>query len=80
MDFLPVDMKGKLELRKYNEWIVTFDGDYLHLHPDDVNWIIEQEKMFDNMIGRIKASPEVEFKIVEHQKLTGVVKYAKLKK
>lgn len=72
-----------MELREYNEWVVVYGegkNDYYQLHSGDVNWIEEMKNMFDDMEGRIKADPEVEFDVVEHQKLTGVAKYAKLRK
>jgi hypothetical protein len=87
-------MKGKLELREYNEWVVIYhplrnkgispfnhavDVAYLQLCSEDVGWIEEMRNMFDNMEGRIKAEPDVEFEIIEHQKLDGVAKYAKLR-
>jgi len=56
-----------------NNWIT-----YIQLHPDNVNEILDLEKVFDNIEARISAHPDIEFEIVEHQKMDGVVKYAKL--
>ena len=89
-----VKMKGKIELREHNEWVVIYPKnithgangeftteveDYLQLHPYDVDWIYDSMLVFDNMEERIKSDPDVEFEIVEVQKLTGIAKYAKLK-
>ena len=68
-------MKGILH--KTNEgWIVIYDQilgggiikrnqNSLPLHPDNVNQIVEDSKVFDNIEARIKAYPDVEFEIVE---------------
>ena len=87
-------MKGKLKKNEYGEWVVVYhplrskgirpfnpnvDVKELQLYPDDVNWIHNNMMVFDNIEARIKADPEVEFEIVEHQKMDEVVKYAKLK-
>lgn len=71
-------MKGKLRKAEHNEWIVEHDGQTFQLHPDDVEDLLDLERRFDFIEGRIAASPEVEFTIVEHQKLTGTATYAKL--
>jgi hypothetical protein len=84
-------MKGKLKRKEDNMWIVEYEdvifGDNrlslepyeIQLHPDDVEKMLELDRMFDNLEARINVNPEVEFDIVEHQKLSGIVKYAKLK-
>jgi hypothetical protein len=84
-------MKGNLKRKEDNMWIVEYEdvifGDNrlslepyeIQLHPDDVEKMLELDRMFDNLEARIKVNPEVEFDIVEHQKLSGIVKYAKLK-
>jgi hypothetical protein len=84
-------MKGKLKRKEDNMWIVEYEdvifGDNrlslepyeIQLHPDDVEKMLELDRMFDNLEARININPEVEFDIVEHQKLSGIVKYAKLK-
>jgi len=72
-------MKGKLHKTEDHGWIVLFDDEFLQLHPDDVNDLIDLDNVFDNVEARIAASPNVEFEIVENQKMSGVVKYAKLK-
>jgi hypothetical protein len=83
-------MKGKLKRKEDNMWIVEYEdvifGDNrlslelyeIQLHPDDVEKMLELDRMFDNLEARINVNPEVEFYIVEHQKLSGIVKYAKL--
>lgn len=60
-------------------WIVKSDMDDLMLHPDDVEILLEYERKFDNLTSRISFSPQVQFKIIEHKKLSGTIKYAKLK-
>jgi hypothetical protein len=84
-------MKGKLKRKEDNMWIVEYEdvifGDNrlslepyeIQLHPDNVEKMLELDRMFDNLEARININPEVEFDIVEHQKLSGIVKYAKLK-
>jgi hypothetical protein len=65
-------MKGTLH-KTENGWHVinmqaTLNGPLLQslpLHPDNVNQIIEDSKVFDNIEARIKAYPDVEFEIVE---------------
>ena len=71
-------MKGKLKKVEDLGWMVDIeDKDYM-LHPDDCESLEGLMKIFDNLEARIKAYPEGEFKIVEHEKLTGIIKYAKL--
>jgi hypothetical protein len=84
-------MKGKLKRKEDNMWVVEYEdvifGDNrlslepneIQLHPDNVEKMLELDRMFDNLEARINVNPEVEFDIVEHQKLNGIVKYAKLK-
>jgi hypothetical protein len=84
-------MKGKLKRKEDNMWVVEYEEVYfgdnrlslepyeIQLHPDDVEKMLELDRMFDNLEARINVNPEVEFDIVEHQKLSGIVKYAKLK-
>jgi hypothetical protein len=78
-------MKGIL--RKIdNKWMVQYIGhpidvlggndslvNYLQLHPDNVKQIEEDALVFDNIEARIKAYPNVDFKIIE-----GYKNYAKL--
>jgi len=83
-------MKGKLKRKEDNMWVVEYEdvifGDNrlslelyeIQLHPDDVEKMLELDRMFDNLEARINVNPEVEFDIVEYQKLSGIVKYAKL--
>lgn len=73
-------MLGKLKKVEDLGWMVEIDGKDYELHPDDVETILELQQIFDNLDARIIAWPEEEFDIVEHQKLTGVVKYAKINK
>jgi hypothetical protein len=69
---------GILSKEEDDCWIVSYDDKWLNLHPDDVNEIIENEKVFDNMEARIASDPNVKFEIVEHKKMSGVIQYAKL--
>ncbi len=65
------NMKGTLHYTEDMGWVVRYiEMREFHqedqLHPDDVEDVIE--------------GMEVDFEIVEHQKLTGVATYAKIKK
>jgi hypothetical protein len=71
-------MKGTLYRGEHSEWFVKHNDQDFQLHPDDVERLLEMDRVFDNLAARIAASPEVEFTIVEHQKLTGTATYAKL--
>lgn len=76
-------MNGKLLKNEDYGWFVSYktkDGmfEVLQLHPDNVNEILEDSKVFDNIEARILANPQVEFDIVENNKMSGVAKYAKL--
>jgi hypothetical protein len=70
---------GTLVKEEYRLWIVQSELGDLQLHPDDVEVLLEYERKFDGSESRISFSPQVQFKIVEHEKLTGTIKYAKLK-
>ena len=75
-------MTGRLHKTKQG-WVVSYNDSqglfqFIQLHPEDVNEILDLEKVFDNVEARISAHPDIEFEIVEHQKMDGVVKYAKL--
>jgi hypothetical protein len=85
-------MKGQLIKHPDHQfWMVEYEEIYsadnrhevikvnLQLHPDDVEKIHEWNQIFDSIEGRINSIPEVEFDIIEHQKLSGIVKYAKLR-
>jgi hypothetical protein len=71
-------MKGKIYQGEHNEWFVKHEDTDYQLHPQDVERLLELDRVFDNLHARIAASPEVEFTVVEHQKLTGIATYAKL--
>ena len=71
-------MKGKLRKAEHNEWLVEHESDLYPVHPDDADRLIELDRVFDNLSARIEASPEVEFYIIQNQKLSGTVTYAKL--
>jgi len=65
-------MKGNIVKRDGGDWVVWWADSsakngarMLPLHPDNVNQIIEDSKVFDNIEARIKAYPDVEFEIVE---------------
>ena len=71
-------MKGKLRKAEHNEWLVEHESNLYPVHPDDADRLIELDRIFDNLQARIAASPEVEFDLVQNQKLSGTVTYAKL--
>lgn len=79
-------MKGTLQKNKDNQWSVTISSvskeslDEYQLHPDDVNELIDINNIFDNLEARIAANPEIDFDVVECQKMNDIVKYAKLVK
>ena len=70
--------QGEIKCGEGNDWYVESEGRFYGLHPDDLEYIASMEKIFDNISDRILASPNVEFSIIEHQKMDGVIKYAKL--
>lgn len=61
---------------------IPVDTEYLvktlPLHCDDVEQIEEDSKVFDNIEARIAYYPDVEFEIIENQKLDGISLSAKL--
>jgi hypothetical protein len=59
----------------YHDYNTTTVNDELPLHPDDVQEIQEDSKVFDNIDARIKAYPDVEFEIVEVHNKNGQVGY-----
>lgn len=71
-------MLGKLKKVEDLGWMVDIeDKDYM-LHPDDCESLDDLMKIFDNLEARITQYPEGDFEIVEHQKMDGIIKYAKL--
>lgn len=74
-------MKGEL-LNTNHGWMISYieDGTAkgVSLHPGDVEFIDECRFTFDNIEARIATNPEVEFEIVENQKISGVARYGKL--
>jgi hypothetical protein len=76
---LPI-LKGRLHKTVELGWTVSYDEDQvdLPLHPDDAYELFELEQRFDNLEARIADKPIVEFQIVEKQRSSGIVKYAKL--
>jgi hypothetical protein len=69
MDGLKNSMKGTLHYTEDMGWVVRYiEMREFHqedqLHPDDAEGVIE--------------GMEIEFEIIEHQKLTGVATYAKI--
>jgi hypothetical protein len=79
-------MKGFIINTEDYGWIVQYNGvapdsknDFYQLHPDDVEQILEDSKIFDNLEARIASNPVVEFEIIKHKKMGGVATYAKLK-
>jgi hypothetical protein len=71
-------MKGHLYRREYNEWLIKTEEQEYQLHPDDVEYLLELDRIFDNLEARISQNSEVQFSIVNHNKLTGIATYAKL--
>jgi hypothetical protein len=77
-------MKGRLLKTEDYGWLVSYNDSqglfqFIQLHPEDVNEILDQEKIFDNIEARISAYPYIEFEIVENVKMDYcVVKYAKI--
>lgn len=71
-------MKGRIHRTDDYGWVVLFDDEFLQLHPDNVNEILEWEKVFDNIEARISAHPDVEFNLFTVKKMDGSVTYAKL--
>lgn len=71
-------MLGQLKKVEDLGWMVEIDGKDYELHPDDVDVLNLLQQRFDNLEARITAYPEGEFEIIDHQKMDGVVKYAKI--
>ena len=72
-------MKGTIDL--HDEWgwgVLNEANEWLPLHPDDLTYFAEMKERFDNFEARVLSSPEVEFKIIIHNKFTGKIIYAKL--
>jgi len=83
-------MTGRLHKMPERGWVITSDQEeedssgvfekiHYPLHPDDEYEFFELEQRFDFIEGRIAAQPEVEFEIVMAQKMSGIIRYAKLK-
>lgn len=74
-------MKGKL-FKSEHGWMISYTEDGiekgLSLHYDDVDFINESRYTFDDIEASIASNPEVEFEIIENQKLDGVSRYGKL--
>jgi hypothetical protein len=75
------NMKGEL-IKSEHGWMISYieNGEHkgVSLHHDDIEFIEQTKFTFDNIEAMIAANPEVEFEIVENQKLTGVSRYGKL--
>lgn len=71
-------MKGRLYRGKNNEWLVKTEEQEHQLHPDDVEYLLELDRIFDNLEARISQNSEVQFELINHNKLTGIATYAKL--
>jgi len=76
-------MIGILVRDRYKIWSVKYkdidnSDKQLPLISEDVEYLLELERNFDNLDSRIDVNPEVEFFIVENKKMSGIVKYAKL--
>ena len=79
-----MEMKGRLLKTEDYGWIVTYNDSeelfqFVQLHPDDVNDLIDLNNVFDNVEARISANPDVEFDLFTVKKMDGSVTYAKLK-
>jgi hypothetical protein len=70
--------KGKIYKDKEGTWLVLSDETTYQLHPDDVEQILKDSRIFDNLEARILNFPDVRFRIEKHQKFSGSIKYAKL--
>ena len=79
LEFLDKEHVGTLQKEDDCLWIVKSEAGVFALHPDDIEIFLDYERRFDNLQSRISFSPIVKFKIIEYQKLSGIVKYAKLK-
>lgn len=68
---------GTISIIEDSIFIVTAtDGTVYQLHPDNVEYLNHLSIKFDNIYARILNSHPMEFKIVSHKKLSGIVKYA----
>jgi hypothetical protein len=72
------ELKGRLYRGEYNEWLVKTEEQEYQLHPDDVEELLELDRIFDNLEARISQKPEVDFQVIVKSKLTGSTVYAKL--
>ncbi len=77
-------MRGKMN--NHPEWgwgidYVTEQGEtnWVQLHPDNLNSIKEMENVFDNIEGRIMSQPYVMFDFDISKKMSGEIRYGKLK-
>ena len=74
-------MKGEL-IKSTHGWMISYieNGEHkgVSLHHDDIEFIEETKFTFNDIEATIAANPEVEFEIIENQKLSGVSKYGKL--
>lgn len=74
-------MEGKII--KMDDMLGVIDnesGDFLCLHPDDVNDLLDAGLSFDELDVEHSSNPKVNFKKVAHIKFTGISYYAKIKK
>lgn len=80
-------MKGTLYKDKKYGWMVNYSAGYGGaevwpvsnlLHPDDVAYLDDAERVFDNLIARIAAQPIVEFDVVDEKAEIGITRYAKI--
>ena len=83
-------MTGRLHKMPERGWVVAYTQEMedspgvletinFPLHSDDEYELFELEERFDNLEARIAANPIVEFEIVMAHKMSGIIRYAKLK-
>ena len=74
-------MTGKMHMSE-DGWIINYKEDdvdkTIPVHPDDIDTIDQLRDIFDNIEARITANDSIEFIIIEHQKLSGVINYGKI--
>jgi len=74
-------MTGKLH-KIDGIWVISYlENDVkkeIPLHHIDVDFFDKAEIVFDNIEARVANNPEVSFRIIEQQKLSGISKYGKL--
>ena len=70
-------MKGEIK-KINNNWVINHNQITYPLHPDDVEQILQDSKIFDNIDARIAAYPNVEFQLIKKYLYNETITYAKL--